>query len=54
MPSQALLQRGKKPYGVVMLFEEMSERKSGRCSCQSERFSLRSIVRAELGAIFPC
>ena len=26
MPSQALLQRGKKPYRLMMLFEEISER----------------------------
>jgi hypothetical protein len=29
MPSQALLQRGKKPYGLMMLSEEISECFSG-------------------------
>jgi hypothetical protein len=30
MPSQALFQRGKKPYGLMMLFEEINERFSGK------------------------
>jgi hypothetical protein len=30
VPSQALLQRGKKPYRLMMLFEEISESLSGK------------------------
>src|SRR5262249_51402019 len=45
MPSQALLQRGKKPYGLVMLFEQISERFSGKLSERAARLVRHGLYR---------
>jgi hypothetical protein len=45
MPSQALLQRGKKPYKLVMLFEEISECFSGKLWERAARLVRNGLYR---------
>ena len=45
MPSQALFQRGKKPYGLMMLFEEINERFSGKLWERAARLVANGLYR---------
>jgi hypothetical protein len=45
MPSQALLQRCKKPYRLVTLFEEISERFSGKFWKRAARLVRNGLYR---------